>query len=79
MWQNVLLEWERCNIFDGYVLTHLPKPIRKCVFGFLANRKEKQLEKLARGLLSKAITFKDHPTKGRKLDFKSTYKFTRFP
>jgi hypothetical protein len=52
LWQNVLLEWERCNILDGSrdVPTHPPKLIRKFAFGGLSNFKEKQLEKLAMGL-----------------------------
>ncbi len=63
MWQNVFFEWERCNILDGSwdVPTHSPKLIRKYVFGCLANLKEKQLEKLAKAFLSKAITLKEHP------------------
>jgi hypothetical protein len=41
------------------------------------NLKEKQLEKLAKGLFSKTITFKEHPKKGRRPNLKSTYEFTR--
>jgi hypothetical protein len=53
LWQSVFLEWERCNILDGFgdVPTHPPKLIGKYVFGCLVNLKEKQFEKLARGLL----------------------------
>jgi hypothetical protein len=43
----------------------------------LANLKEKQFEMLTRGFLSKAITFKKRPTKGRRLNLKSMYEFTR--
>jgi hypothetical protein len=43
----------------------------------LANLKERQFEKLARGFLSKAITFREHPTKGGRPNLKSMYKFTR--
>jgi hypothetical protein len=55
LWQSVLLEWERCNILDGSgdVPARPPKLIGKSTFGFLANLKEKQLKKLARGLFSK--------------------------
>jgi len=35
------------------------------------------LEKLARGLLVKIITLKEHPTKGRRPELKSMYEFTR--
>jgi hypothetical protein len=45
------------------VLACLLKPIRKFAFNCLTNLKEKQLEKLARGFLSKTITFKECPTK----------------
>ncbi len=41
------------------------------------NFKEKHFKKLARGLLSKTITLKEHPTKGGRPNFKSMYKFTR--
>ncbi len=79
MWQNVLLEWERCNIFDGFrdVLARPPKSIKKFAFNFLANLKEKQLNKLARGLLSKAITLRKHLAKGRRPNLKSMLEFTR--
>jgi hypothetical protein len=43
----------------------------------LANLKEKQFEKLARGFLSKAITLQKHPTKGGRPNLKSMYEFTR--
>jgi hypothetical protein len=39
--------------------------------------REKQLNKLARGLLSKAITFKKCSVKGGRLNLKSMYEFTR--
>jgi hypothetical protein len=57
----VLGQWENCNILDktGDVLTHLPTPIEKSVFGYLSNLKEKQLEKLVRGLFVKTITIRD--------------------
>jgi hypothetical protein len=41
------------------------------------NLKEKQLEKLARGLLSKIITLIKHPMKGGRPNLKSMYEFTR--
>jgi hypothetical protein len=74
LWQNVLLEWERSNILDGSgdVPTRLPKPIGKSIFGCLVNLKEKQLEKLAKGLFLK----KTH-LKRKRLNLKSMYKFTR--
>jgi hypothetical protein len=42
LWQNVILEWERCNILDGFedVPTLPPKLIGKSIFGCLANLKE---------------------------------------
>jgi hypothetical protein len=45
LWESVLLEWERCNILDGFgdVPTRSSKSIRKFAFGYLANLKEKQL------------------------------------
>jgi len=48
------VEWERCNILDGFgdVPAKPLKPIRKLAFGCLANLKESQLEKLARGFIS---------------------------
>jgi hypothetical protein len=77
--QNVLLEWERCNILDGFrdVPTRLPKSIRKFAFGCLINLKETQLEKLARGLLTKTIIFRECPAKVGRLELKSMYEFTR--
>jgi hypothetical protein len=51
--------------------------IGKSTFGCLANLKEKQLEKLAKGLLSKAVTLKEHLAKGGRLSLKSIYEFTR--
>jgi hypothetical protein len=79
LWQSVFLEWERCNILDGSgdVPTHPPKLIRKSSFGCLANLKEKQLEKLANGLLSKTITLRERPTKGGRPNLKFIYEFTR--
>jgi hypothetical protein len=53
------------------------KPIGKFAFGCLVNLKEKQFKKLAKGLLFKAITFKEHPTKGRMPNLESMYGFTR--
>jgi hypothetical protein len=40
--QIVFLEWERCNILDGFgdVPTHPPKPISKFAFSCLVNLKE---------------------------------------
>jgi len=55
----------------GDLSTCLPKSIRKSTFDCLANLKEKQLEKLAKGLLSKVITLRVCPMKGRRLSFKS--------
>jgi hypothetical protein len=79
LWQNVFLEWERCNILDGFgdVPTCLPKAIGKYSFGCSEDLKEIQLEKLVRGLLMKIITLKEHPTKGGRPELKSMYKFTR--
>ncbi len=51
--------------------------IKKFVFDYLANLKERQFEKLARGFLSKAITFRECPTKGGRPNLKSMYEFTR--
>ncbi len=59
------------------MLAHSLKPIGKFAFNYLANLKEKQLEKLARGLLPKTITFRERPTKGGRPNLKSMYKFTR--
>jgi hypothetical protein len=58
LWESVLLRWERCNILDGSgdIPARPPKPIGKLAFGCLANLKEKQFEKLARGLLDHTIT-----------------------
>jgi hypothetical protein len=39
-------------------------PIRKSAFGYVANLKEKQLEKLAQDLLAKTITIRDGLVKG---------------
>jgi hypothetical protein len=63
LWQSVFLEWERCNILDGFgdVPTRLPKLIGKYVFGCLANLKEKPFEKPVRGLPSKIITLGERP------------------
>jgi hypothetical protein len=79
LWQSVLLEWERCNILDGFgdVPAHPPKSIEKFVFGCLVNLKEKQLKKLARGLFSKTITLIEHLRKGGRPNLKSMYEFTR--
>jgi hypothetical protein len=59
------------------VLACLLKPIRKFAFSYLTNLKEKQLEKLARGFLSKTITFKECPTKEGRPNLKSMYEFKR--
>jgi len=42
LWQSVFLEWERCNILDGFgdVPTCLPKAIGKSSFGCSENMKE---------------------------------------
>jgi hypothetical protein len=79
LWQNVLLEWEGCNILDGFghVLTCPPKSIRKSTFSCLTSLKVKQFKKLARGLLSKAIKFRKCLVKGKRLNLKSMYEFTR--
>jgi hypothetical protein len=73
LWQNVFLEWERCNILYefGNVLACLSKLIGKHAFGCLVNLMEKQLGKLARGLLSKVITIKDRLVKGGRPNLKS--------
>jgi hypothetical protein len=51
LWQNVLLEWERCTILDGFgnVLACPTKLINESTFGYLTNLKETQFEKLVRG------------------------------
>jgi hypothetical protein len=80
MWEIVLVEWENCNILDkiGDVPTHLLTLIRKSEFGCLSNLKEKQLEKLAQGLLTKIIIIRDQPLKGGGLlDLKSMYECTK--
>jgi hypothetical protein len=79
LWQSVLLEWERCNILDGFgnVAACVPKLIGKYVFAYLVNLMEKQLEKLAKGFLSKIIKLKKHLMKGGRPKLKSMYKFTR--
>jgi hypothetical protein len=59
------------------VPAHSPKLIGNFVFNYLVNFKEKQLEKLAKGLLSKTITFGECPTKGGRPNLKSMYEFTR--
>jgi hypothetical protein len=38
---------------------------------------EKQFKKLAKRLFKKTITFREHPTKGRRPNLKSMYEFTR--
>jgi hypothetical protein len=48
----------------------------KISFRLLVNLKEKQLKKLAKGLLSKVITLKEHLAKGGKPNLKSMYKLT---
>jgi hypothetical protein len=53
------------------------KLIGKYAFGCLVNLMEKQLEKLAKGLCSKIITFKERIVKGGRLNLKSMYEFTR--
>ncbi len=58
-------------------IARLLKPIGKFAFSCLANLKEKQFEKLARGFFSKAITLKERPMKGRRLNLKFMYEFTR--
>jgi hypothetical protein len=57
LWENVFIEWERCNILDksGGVFACPSKPIGKSTFGCLTNLKEKQLEKFARGLFDHII------------------------
>jgi hypothetical protein len=66
LWQNVFLEWERCNILDGFgdVPTCLPKAIDRSSFSCSENLKEIQFEKLVKGFLVKTITLKEPPTKG---------------
>jgi hypothetical protein len=79
LWQNVLLEWEKCNILDGFgdVPTRMPKPIGKFAFNCLANLKEIQLDKLVKRFIAKNITLRECPTKGGRPELKSMYKFTR--
>ncbi len=58
--------------------THLAKLIGKSTFSCLANLKQKQFKKLAKGLLGKVITFCKHQAKGGgQLDLKSMYEFIR--
>jgi hypothetical protein len=63
---------------SGDVLACPSKPIGKSTFGCLANLKEKQLEKLAKGLFDHTITLPEHPVKGgRRPNLKSIYKFKK--
>jgi hypothetical protein len=75
LWEIVLVEWERCNISNGFgdVPTKLPKLIEKSAFGCLANLKENQLEKLARGLISRIVTIHERPKGGGRPYLKSMY------
>ncbi len=77
--ETILMEWERCNILDGSsdVPTKLPKPIGKSTFGCLANLKENQPKKLARGLISWTLFIRERPTCGGRLDLKSMYDVCR--
>jgi hypothetical protein len=59
------------------VLACPPKLIGKFAFNCLANVKEKQLEKLAKGFFSKTITLIKHPTKGGRPNLKSMHESTR--
>jgi hypothetical protein len=61
LWEMVFVEWENCNILDKTrdVSTRFSASIEKSTFGYLANLKKKQLEKLARGLLEKTIIIHD--------------------
>jgi hypothetical protein len=59
------------------VLARSSKPIRKYAFGCLVNLMEKQFKKLAKRFFKKTITFREHPTKGRRPNLKSMYEFTR--
>jgi hypothetical protein len=61
LWEMVLVEWENFNILDkiGDVPTHLLASIRKLVFGYLPNLKEKQLKKFVQGILVKTIIIRD--------------------
>jgi len=80
LWENVFVEWERCNILDksGDVLVCPSKPIGKSACGCFVNLKEKQLEKLARGLFDHTITLQEHLIKGGgRPNFKSMYNFTK--
>jgi hypothetical protein len=80
LWESVLVEWERFNILDwsGDVFTCPLKLIKKLAFGCLANLKEKQLEKLARGLFDHTIMLRECPAKGGgRVDLKSMYEITR--
>jgi hypothetical protein len=79
LWQSVLLEWEKCNILNGSedIPTCPPKLIRKSTFNYLSNLKETQLENLVKGFFVKTITFREHLTKGGRLELKSMYEFTR--
>ncbi len=55
----------------------MPKPIAKSIFGCLANLKETQFKKLAKGFHVKMITLREHLAKGGRLELKSMYEFTR--
>jgi hypothetical protein len=79
LWQNVLIEWERCNILDGFgdILICPPKPIGKSAFGCLANLKQTQLKKLVKRFFVRMIILREHLAKARRLELKFMYKFTR--
>jgi hypothetical protein len=79
LWQNVLLEWERCNILDGSrdVPTHPPKLIGKSTFDCMAHLNKIRLEKLVKRPFTKIITIRECLTKGRKPKLKSMYEFRR--
>ncbi len=49
----------------------------KIYFWLFSKLQGKKLKKLAKGLFSKTITFREHPMKGRWPNLKSMYKFTR--
>jgi hypothetical protein len=64
--EMVLVEWDNCNIVDETrdVPTCLLTLIEKLVFGCFSNLKEKILEKLVQGRLTKIIIVHDQPLKG---------------
>jgi hypothetical protein len=65
LWQNVLLEWERCNILDGSkdVPIYPSKLIRKLLIVCRTLRKN-NLRSWPGGSFKKTITLREFPAKG---------------